>query len=228
MWHWWQWYWKSWWLIPSWSHLWVNEKETNKHCWIISWLFWIKLTQSFPLRPASLLSLGNRTWLWRWVYSIIMAIIVEKAVCFLDITQMCTDFIFQSGVELTHGHGSGFPTCGVSILDAAPGVNDGLGNVNFVFLATLGLPCSFSPFVAYGLSRPVALRHQFPTRERTCVPCIGRQTLNHRTTREVPGKCELWMSCPKAPLSWFSHRILWQPESTSLPFDIHCWTGSSN
>ena len=62
-----------------------------------------------------------------------MAIIVEKAACFLDITKMCTDFIFQSGVELPHGHGSGFPTCGVSILDAIPGVKDGLGNVNVVF-----------------------------------------------------------------------------------------------
>lgn len=133
MWHWWQWCWKSWWLIPSWSHLRVNEKTTNKHCGITSWLFWIKLTQPFPLRPASLLSLGNQTWLWRWAYSIIMAIIVEKAVCFLDITKTCTDFIFQSGVELTHGRGSGFSTCGVSILDAVPGVNDGLGNVNFFF-----------------------------------------------------------------------------------------------
>ena len=214
----------------SWSHLWVNERETNKHCWITSWLFWIKLTQSFPLRPVSLLSLGNRTWLWRWVYSIIMAIIVEKAACFLDITKMCTDFIFQSGVELPHGHGSGFPTCGVSILDAIPGVKDGLGNVNFVFwlLWVLLAVHRLFPIVAGGLSRPVVPRHQFPTREQTCDPCIGRQSLNHRTTREVPGKCELWMSCPKSPLSWVSHRILWQPESTPLPFDIHCWMGSSH
>ena len=141
-----------------------------------------------------------------------MAIIVEKAVCFLDITKTCTDFIFQSRVELTHGRGSGFSTYGVSILDAVPGVNDGLGNVNFFFF--FGYSGSslqftgFSLFVACGLSRPVAPRHQFPTREQTCVPCIGRQSLNHWTTREVPGKCELWMGCPKALLSWFSHRIL--------------------
>ena len=25
-----------------------------------------------------------------------------------------------------------------------------------------------------------------PTRDQTCVPCIGKQILNHRTTREVP------------------------------------------
>ena len=25
-----------------------------------------------------------------------------------------------------------------------------------------------------------------PTRDQTCVPCIGRWILNHRTTREVP------------------------------------------
>ena len=27
-----------------------------------------------------------------------------------------------------------------------------------------------------------------PTRDRTCIPCIGRQILNHWTTREVPQK----------------------------------------
>ena len=25
-----------------------------------------------------------------------------------------------------------------------------------------------------------------PTRDQTCIPCIGRQILNHWTTREVP------------------------------------------
>ena len=30
--------------------------------------------------------------------------------------------------------------------------------------------------------------HDFssPTRDQTCIPCIGRQILNHWTTREVP------------------------------------------
>ena len=154
-----------------------------------------------------------------------------KAICFLDITITCTDFIFQPRVELTHGHGSGFSTYGVSILDAVSGVNDGLGNVNFFFFWLLWVFLAVHRlflFVACGLLRSVAPRHQFLTRDQTCVPCIGRQSLNHWTTREVPGKRELWMSCPKTPLSWFSHRILWQPESTPLPFDIHCWMGSSN
>ena len=61
-----------------------------------------------------------------------------KAICFLDITITCTDFIFQPRVELTHGHGSGFSTYGVSILDAVSGVNDGLGNVNFFFFGYSG------------------------------------------------------------------------------------------
>ena len=38
------------------------------------------------------------------------------------------------------------------------------------------------------LTGPVALRHMgsSQTRARTRVPCIGRQTLNHCTTREAP------------------------------------------
>ena len=31
----------------------------------------------------------------------------------------------------------------------------------------------------------------FPTRDRTGTPCIGRQSLNHWTTREVPKYCLL-------------------------------------
>ena len=57
----------------------------------------------------------------------------------------------------------------------------------FIYLAALGLSCStrdlrcsmwcagFSLVVARGLSCPVACG----TRDRTCVPCIGRQILNH-------------------------------------------------
>ena len=38
------------------------------------------------------------------------------------------------------------------------------------------------------LTGPVAPRHvgSSQTRARTCVPCIGRQTLNHCATREAP------------------------------------------
>ena len=32
------------------------------------------------------------------------------------------------------------------------------------------------------------------TRDRTCVPCIGRQILNHWTTREVPRSVNFWSS----------------------------------
>ena len=39
-----------------------------------------------------------------------------------------------------------------------------------------------------------------PTRDQTCTPCIGRQSLNHWITREVPCSlltffCVVWVSC---------------------------------
>ena len=41
----------------------------------------------------------------------------------------------------------------------------------------------------------VALQHvgSSPTRDQTCVPCIGRWILSHCTTREVPYNKHLWL-----------------------------------
>ena len=41
--------------------------------------------------------------------------------------------------------------------------------------------CSYSDFLASS-----HVGSQLPTRDRTCTPCIGRRSLNHLTTREVP------------------------------------------
>ena len=74
--------------------------------------------------------------------------------------------------------------------------------VLFVFLAALGLCCCvwtllrLAGFGAHGLSSRTAqvsltVRHGFSCleacgpRDWTCVPCIGRRTLNHGTTRKV-------------------------------------------
>ena len=48
--------------------------------------------------------------------------------------------------------------------------------------------CMGSVVVARGLSCPAALEDlSSPTRDRTRVPCIGRQIIYHWTTSEVPG-----------------------------------------
>ena len=71
--------------------------------------------------------------------------------------------------------------------------------LSFSLLASLGLHCCVwgdSLVVVHGLSYPVACRMW----DQTHIPCIGRQILNHWTTREVPGivdkdsvnTCEMW------------------------------------
>ena len=64
--------------------------------------------------------------------------------------------------------------------------------------------------VVPGLGCPVALWHlSSPTRDQTCIPCVGRWILNHWTTREVPwllvmrekrnlGKAQGWAPCGRA------------------------------
>ena len=47
--------------------------------------------------------------------------------------------------------------------------------------------CSGSVDAAHGLSCPAACGIPVsPTRDGTCIPCTGRQILNHWTTREIP------------------------------------------
>ena len=62
----------------------------------------------------------------------------------------------------------------------------------FLFSAVLGLGCGVQASLCGGLSPLqsmglIAVRHveSSQTRDRICVPCIGRLLLNHWTTREV-------------------------------------------
>ena len=61
----------------------------------------------------------------------------------------------------------------------------------------------------------------FPTRERTRVPCIARQILNHWTTREVPVSVFLttpaWLSgCPVSASFWKRVNVTSHDSSLSL------------
>ena len=76
-----------------------------------------------------------------------------------------------------------------------------LGHLNvfvFLFLASSGLCSSMqifhcgvwaSLYLWMGLDTLQHVDFSSPTMDRTCIPCIGRQILNHWTTREVPGTC---------------------------------------
>ena len=60
----------------------------------------------------------------------------------------------------------------------------------WVFVVAHGLLCNYCCELSSCTCRlcgPVACRIlSFPTRDRTCTPCVGRQVLNHWTSREVP------------------------------------------
>ena len=46
-----------------------------------------------------------------------------------------------------------------------------------------------------------------PTKDRTHIPCIGRQVLNHRTTREVPKALQFLKKCCRGNNSVLSQDI---------------------
>ena len=93
------------------------------------------------------------------------------------------------------------------------------------FLAVLGLHCGMqaslcrtqapehagSIVVAHRLSCPSMWDLSSPTRDWTHVPCIGRQILNHWTTRQVLDGCPLTNSI--YPKSVPSPRCLKRPSS---------------
>ena len=83
----------------------------------------------------------------------------------------------------------------------------------FIFLAVPGLSCSMQ-FFFFHLCRILAVARcssqasllfsmwdlSSLTKDRTQVPCVGRQILNHCTTREVPMQilnCSIWDLVPR-------------------------------
>ena len=76
---------------------------------------------------------------------------------------------------------------GLSVAVASLVMGQGLHSTGSV-VAVLGLPVAAASLVDRGFA---ALRHvgSSQTMDRTCVPCIGRQILNHWTTREAPVLC---------------------------------------
>ena len=109
------------------------------------------------------------------------------------------------------------------------------GRVNHHFSLSFptALPCSefllistlliFSFFlldhthVMWGLSSP--------TRDRTRVPCIGRQSLNHRAAGEVPPHLSSWRSLPSGQRQDGSHRGVLDtfPRHVLLQWSV-CWS----
>ena len=109
------------------------------------------------------------------------------------------------------------------------------GKVNHHFSLSFptALPCSefllistlliFSFFlldhthVMWGLSSP--------TRDRTRVPCIGRQSLNHRAAGEVPPHLSSWRSLPSGQRQDGSHRGVLDtfPRHVLLQWSV-CWS----
>ena len=62
-----------------------------------------------------------------------------------------------------------------------------------------------------------------PTRDRTCAPCIGRQSLNHRTAGEVPPHLWSWRSLPSRQRQDGSHRGLLD----TFPWHVFLHSGQS-
>ena len=78
--------------------------------------------------------------------------------------------------------------------------------IEFVTLLFLFYVLVFWPWGMWDLSSP--------TRDQTCIPCIGRQSLNLWTAREVPG-LGLSVSAPS----------LWPLLTTEVESPHHCWRG---
>ena len=108
-----------------------------------------------------------------------------------------------------HSHCSAFSCCGAQTLGC-------VGSV----VTTHGLWRIWaSVVVCTGLVVPQHVG-SFQTRDQTCVPCIGRWTLNHCTTREVP-KLNFWLKISWKEIlrpRWHHWRILpiFKEELTSI------------
>ena len=92
---------------------------------------------------------------------------------------------------------------GLSLVAASGGHSSsrcaGLSLSRSLLLRSTGSRRAGSVVVAHGLSCSAACGNLPLTRARTRVPCISRQTLNHRTTREAP---ELRLFNLGFPLFW--------------------------
>ena len=69
-----------------------------------------------------------------------------------------------------------------------------------------------------GLVAPQCVESSW-TRDQTCVLCIGRSTLNHRTTREVHPLLWSWLS------SWSLCSFSFLPQTLQSPSSSHSHTG---
>ena len=99
------------------------------------------------------------------------------------------DFVAARGLSLVVASEGYFlaVVLGLSVAVASLVMEQGLYSTGSV-VVVLGLPVAMASLVDRGF---VALWHMrsSQTMDRTCVPCIGRQILNHWTTREAPVLC---------------------------------------
>ena len=67
-------------------------------------------------------------------------------------------------------------------------LNDKMGHMVFIYLAASCLRCSMWTFVVVQATVPCRMWDlSSSTRDRSCIPSIGRLILSHHTTREIPG-----------------------------------------
>ena len=91
------------------------------------------------------------------------------SICLFIYLWLCWVFVFVRGLSLV----------------VASGDHSSLQCAGLSLSRPLSLRSTGSAIVAHGPSRSAAVGSS-QTRARTRVPCIGRQTLNHCTTREAP------------------------------------------
>ena len=100
---------------------------------------------------------------------------------------LCTGFVYLQRVAATLRCGAWASHCG-----------------GFSCCGTGGLGVRASLVVAHGLSCSAACEI-FPDQGQTCVPCVGRQTLNHCATRESP--CLVFVTIQPVYVFWLEHLI---------------------
>ena len=120
----------------------------------------------------------------------------ESQLCFLSVSyasQSCIRYLYANSggtvvknLPANTGDPSSIPESGRS---------PGEGNVNPLQYSCLGNPkgqeaAGYSPWGIKRVGHNLATKQQQspPTRDQTLVPSIARQTLNHRTTRQVSHK----------------------------------------
>ena len=140
--------------------------------WVWSWfafILWLVMFSNFSYAYRSFVCL------WRILYSSPLPIFKFYLFIYLFIyLWLCWVFVSVWGLSLVAASGdhSSSRCAGLSLSWPLP-------------LRSTGSRRAGSAIVAHGLSRSAACGI-FPTRAWTCVPCVGRQILNHCATREAP------------------------------------------